>query len=83
MILTLLVSLGNIALIVVTSLALNVALNSSEAKVDFTKASPTIILTVMVILSFVFGFVITIYQGLMRSRVYKYASERIQYSTLK
>lgn len=83
MILTLLVSLGNIALIIVMSLALNIALNSQEAKTDFTNAAPTIILTSFVIFSFVLGFIVTIYQGLMRSRVYKYASERIQYSTLK
>lgn len=83
MILTLLVSLGNIALIIVMSFALNIALKSQEAKISFSNASPTIILTSFVIFSFVLGFVVTIYQGLMRSRVYKYASERIQYSTLK
>lgn len=83
MLLTLLVSLGNIALIIVMSLALNIALHSQEAKNNFANAAPTIILTSFVILSFILGFVITIYQGLMRSRVYRYASERIQYSTLK
>lgn len=81
--LTIAVSLANIALIVLASIALDKALISQEAKADFSKVAPTIAVAALVIISFVLGFSVTIYQGLMRSKAYKFAAERIQYSTLK
>lgn len=78
--LTVLVAIANIITIVLTLVALLRVLREGGAD---TSIAPIIAITVLVILSFIINFVISIYQGIMRAKVYKEAVESIQFETMQ
>lgn len=78
--LTLLIALANISTIVLAIIAL---LRALDDRATNPNVGPIIAITALVILSFIVNFTITIYQGVMRAKVYKEAVESIQLETLQ
>ena len=80
-----LIALTNIAVLVVASYALKVVIddyNMPASKVTFAQILPTALVAALAILMFLLSIVISIYQGLMKSKIYREATEDIQYLTI-
>lgn len=76
---TLTIALLNLTLIAIASYILNRDINDGIT----IESAPTIALASLTILSFVVTIAVSIYQGLMRAKVYGKASEFIQAETLR
>lgn len=78
--LTVLVALANIATIILSILALMRVLDQDNSD---RSIAPIIAITTLVIVSFLINFVISIYQGVMRAKIYREAVESIQFETIQ
>lgn len=77
-----LIAISNIAILIISSIALDKVITeyNSSTKLDFVSSVlPTIMVSVVSISLFILSLVITIYQGKMKSNLYKDGMQRIQY----
>lgn len=86
-ILSALVAILNITILVISFVALKMVLddyNSTTKNIDFTsEVLPTAMVSVVSILIFIISIVISIYMGVMKSKIYRNATETIQYRFLE
>lgn len=80
-IITTIVSLANIAVVVLAAIAIDVMYSSGKT-LSSGDAFPVILVAVIAILTFVISIVVSIYQAIMKSRVYYDAAEDLQYLTI-
>ena len=82
-----LIALFNIAILILSSIALEKVLNdyhSNPTSADFlSQVFPTVLVSIVSIATFILSLVTTIYQGFMKSKVYLSACEDIQYETIR
>ena len=82
-----LIALFNIAVLIISSIALDKVLtdyHSNSTSTDFlSQVFPTVLVSVVSIATFILSIIITIYQGFMKSKIYLSACENIQYETMR